>query len=452
MWTKFLRTLLLGVLMMSVLSGPALRGSEIPRYTLEQAREYALKHNITVMNAGLDIQAARKKIWETTATGLPKIDAAISYQNMIKIPVTLVPAKMFDEDAKDDEFLKLQFGTQHNVSADFTVSQLVFSGSYIVALQASRVYLKISENSLRKSEIDIKATVADTYYLILMAEDTLKTMEVSLGIMRQNLEETREMVKAGFVEDTDADQLQLAVTDLENAVNTSRRQVEISYRLLKFQMGLDLEKEIALEDSLEVILSGINATEMIQEPFLVEKHVDFGILDNQVKSQKLLLRREYMEFLPTVSAFLNHRYSAMRDNFDIFSKKPWFASTVVGLNINIPIFSSGMRLAKAAQARIELQKAENLQKQVIDGLKLEYLQARSEFKTALAKKENVEKNVALAKQIYDKTFLKYKEGLSSSFELVQNHNQYLTAESNHTRAVVELLNAKTRLDKALSKL
>ncbi len=111
-----------------------------------------------------------------------------------------------------------------------------------------------------------------------------------------------------------------------------------------------------------------------------------------------------------------------------------------------------MRGARVAQAKMDLRKANNLKQQVEDGLELELLRARSEFRDGLEKTQSTKENVNLAKKIYDKTLIKYNSGTASSLELIQTHSQYLTAESNYTRVVVELLNAKTRLDKALNRL
>jgi outer membrane protein TolC len=190
----------------------------------------------------------------------------------------------------------------------------------------------------------------------------------------------------------------------------------------------------------------------LETEFKLFNHIDYRMLDTREKSLKLLLKKEKADYLPTISAFFSHSRMAMRDSFNFFSKEKWFPSSMVGLNINIPIYSSGMRGARVAQAKLELQKAINLKKQVEDGLQLELLQSRSAFSDALEKNQGSQQNVDLAKKIYEKTLVKYGSGTASSLELTQAHNQYLTAESNYTRAVVELLGAKIRLDKALNRL
>jgi outer membrane protein len=437
--------------MLSAAFGPG-EAEDIQELSLKEVQEYAVKHSTATQNARLDVAMAKKKIWETTATGLPQISASVSYMNNLQIPTTLIPAEFLDPDAEPGTFIGVKFGTQHNATLSVTLNQLIFSGSYIVGLQASKIYLRLSHEQLSKSEIDVKEAVTNTYYLILLAEDNKRTLESSLQNMKKTLAETKELYKAGFLADTDVDQIQLSVTEIENAVGSITRQVEITYRLLKYQMGFELEKEIRLSQTLEEILKEINSEELLTTEFKLFGHIDYQMVDTREKALTLLLRREKTEYLPTISAFLSHSRMAMRDSFNFFSKEKWFPSTAVGLNINIPIFSSGMRGARVAQAKMDLQKAINLKQQVEDGLKLELMQARSAFTDGLEKTQSTKENVILAKKIYDKTLIKYNSGTASSLELIQIHNQYLTAESNYTRSVVDLLNAKTRLDKALNRL
>jgi outer membrane protein TolC len=451
------RVILLVIVTVALLSQGTAAATEektsIPRLSLQEAQDYAVKHSTATQNARLDVKMARKKIWETTTMGLPQVTANVSYRNNLSIVTTLIPAKFFDSEAGEDEFEPVKFGTQHNAVIEISASQLIFSGSYFVGLQASQIYLRLSREQLIKSEIDVKETVTNTYYLILLAEDNKKTLESSLQNVKRTLFETKELHNAGFAQDTDVDQIQLSMTDLENAVRAIGRQIEITYKLLKFQMGVDLQREIQLSQTLEDILSEIDKGELLTSGFDVTNHIDYRMLDTREKSLRLLVKKEKTEYLPTISAFFSHSLMAMRNSFNFLDKdQEWFPSTVVGLNINIPVFFSGQRGAKLAQAKMALEKAKNDRKQVEDGLQLELLRARSDFATALEGTQKTRDNVKLAKKIYDKTLVKYSNGTVSSLELTQVHNQYLTAESNYTRALVELLNAKTLLDKALNRL
>ncbi|MCK4943167.1 MAG: TolC family protein [Candidatus Aminicenantes bacterium] len=427
---------------------------QVIRLTLKGAQDYAVKHALETRNAKLDIKEAKKKIWETTAFGLPQITTTVGYQNMLKLPTTLIPAIIFDPDAPEDEFLELQFGVQHNATVDIAVNQLLFSGPYIVGLRAAKIFLQLSKDQLKKSEIQVKETVTRTYYLVLLALETKITIEENLKNLQRLLYETRELYQEGFLEENDLDQIQLSVSNLNNALRSINRQIRISQRLLKFQMGMSLETEIQISENLGAITSEINAQELLQLDLSIHNHIDYKIITTQEKSLALVLKKEITEYFPSIAAFFNYTLTAMRDEFNFFrnTDESWFPSMIAGINITIPIFDSGIKAAKIQQAKYQLQKIRNSKKQVEEGLQLQYTQAKSEFADALENSKTNVANVQLARKIYNKATIKYKEGLIASLELIQLHNQYLNAEATYIRTMVDLLNAKTKLDVVLNRL
>lgn len=421
-------------------------------FSLRQAQEYALKHSRDTRAARIDVDRARRKVWETTAIGLPQVDASISYQHYPAIPTTLLPAEIFDADAPPGTFAELKFGTAHNARLDVTASQLLFQGSYLVGLRASRVYLQLSKDQLERAEVDIKETVARTYFLILLSERSREILKTSLENLDKTLWETQELYAAGFAEDTDVDQLQLSVTDLKNQLESTDVQIRITYNLLKYQMGFDLNEVIVLADDLDTILSSIDAEELITLHLELNKHVDYRAVKTRAQAQELTLSQARSEYLPSISAYLTQSYNAQRDAFDFFQRGKWFASTVIGLSIQVPIWSSGQRGARVQQARLELEKARLDVAHVARGLQMGLMQARADFTNAVNKRKSTRDNVALARRIFDKTRQKFQNGTATSLELTQAHNQYLEAESNFTGAVVDLLNAELALERALNRL
>ncbi len=428
--------------------------ASVKRLSLKDVKEMAVKHNATVLNAKLDVRIAKKKIWETTAIGLPQINGLLEYQNFPSIPTTLIPAEFFDPDASAGEFAEVKFGTKHNANFSVTVNQLIFKGSYIVGLQASRIYLQLSKDRLKKSEKDIMEAVTNTYYLILLAEESEKILLKSIKNIKQTLYETTEMFKSGFLESTDVDQIKLSISDLKNNLSSIRRQKEVTYRLLKFQIGMDLDAEIIVSEKLKLLLDGLNRGKLLSGKFDVQNYIDYMMLDTVEKSQKLLLRNEKSMFLPSITAYFRQSYSAMRDDFNFFRKNDdkWFSSTVIGLNLEIPIFDSGTKLARIAQARMELKKARNDKLNAQKGLRVEYEKAKAALVDEMNKLNNTEEAVKLAKRVFENNQLKYKKGTVSSLDLIQTHNQYLNSKSNYIQNIVALFNAKTQIDKYLNRL
>lgn len=457
---KYSLCLVLSVVFMTVQSAASNIGQDtgslppVVTLTLKDAQDYAVTNAVEIRNARLDIKEAKKKIWETTAFGLPQLGSTVGYQNMLKLPVTLVPAVIFDPSAPEDEFLELQFGLQHNATVDVAVNQLLFSGPYIVGLQASKIFLQLAKDQLAKSEIRVKETVTRSYYLVLLALESREFLEVNLKNLRRLLFETRELYREGFLEESDVDQIQISVTTLTNSLRSINRQIRITKRLLKFQMGMPLETEIQISETLADITGDINARDLLNHTLSVQDHIDYQLILTREKSLSLALRRERSEYLPSVSAYFNYTLTAMRDEFNFFrsTEDDWFTSMIAGINITIPIFDSGMKSARIKQARYELQKARNSRWQVEEGIRLEYSRAKSEFTDSLENSKTNRANVRLAEKIYKKAMVKYKEGLIASLELIQLHNQYLNAESAYIQALVDLLNAKTKLDVALNRL
>ncbi len=427
-------------------------GQVAKSFSLKQAQEYAVQNNATVKNAQLDIVKSEKKVWETTAMGLPQVNSSLSYQNMLDIPVTLIPAQIFDPNAPPDTYMEMKFGTQHNASFDLTATQLVFSGPYIVGLQASKIYKKLSQQALDKAKVDIKETVTQTYFLALVAKENKSILEASYENLKKIFEETSKMLKVGFVEETDVDQLEYTLKNIEISLNAITNQIDLSLNLLKYQMGIDLKEEIILTDKLENIVETVGANALQANAFNVNEHIDFQLMQTQEYLQKLNWKREKTEFLPSISAFYSYNQKAMRNDFDFFeSGKDWFPSNIVGATLNIPIFSSGLKLSRVQQAKLELEKARNSKEMVSQGLILGVQQANSDFSTASEKYNNEKSNMKITKRIYDRTLIKFNQGMSSSLELTQVHNQYLNSQSNYFNAIFELLNAKNKLDKALNK-
>lgn len=419
--------------------------------SVTEAMEYALQNNTNVQNAQLDVIIADKKVWETTTIGLPQVSASGSYNNNLSLATQLIPAEVFG--GEPGEFAEVQFGTKHNFNGTLTVSQLIFSGSYIVGLQAAKVYRSLSEKSLNKTEIDTKSDVASTYYTILMAEETFNTLTSNYNYIQDLYKQTQKMAEAGLIDNIEADKLRVTLGSLDNSVKSMKRQIEVLYSLFKIQIGADKDANVELTDNLNDILLNIEIDALLKKEFVLEEHADYQLTKVQEELMALDLKRYKSEYLPTLSAFYNFQENAMRDKFNpLDSDEKWFESSMLGFQLDIPIFNSGQKRSKVQQARLELEKATNTKEFVGSSLYSSLLQARSDFITNQEIMINTKENMEVSKKVLDEVSIKHKEGMASSFELNQANSDYLTTVSEYTQAVVNLLNAKIELEKILNEL
>lgn len=420
------------------------------QFTLEQAQQYAIINNYDLINALTDVEIAKKRVKENLAIGLPQVNASAGYNYNIELPTQLIPGEFFG--GEPGTYEEIQFGTKHNASWNASLNQLIFSGEYIVGIMASQAYVGLIESNLQKSEIDIKEMVAKSYYPVIILSENKKVFDSTLINLTSMLEETEAYYNIGFVEDTDVDQLRLLISDMETTLSNIDNQLEISYNTLKYIMGLDAEAEIEVTNTLEELMSGVDREYLLNSGFDYNQHIDHIVLKNQERMALLNLRLKRSEYYPNINGFYSFQQDAQRGRFDIFNPDgAWYTSQMVGLKLNVPIFSSGNRKYKVQQAKLELNKLKVIENQLKQGLTLKVRTAKSEFNNAYLIYNNKQMSVGNAQKIYDKTNIKYKEGLSTSLELAQTYNQYLTTQIDYLTATLQLLNKKTELEKELTK-
>jgi outer membrane protein TolC len=417
----------------------------VREFSLQSAQKFAVESSYETKRTRLNIQAAQKKVRETVLTGFPQLSSAIGYMNNLELATVLIP-NFFE--GKFDEKIPVQFGTQHNANVNFTLNQLLFNGSYIVGLKTSKIFRQLADRNHEKTQLDILEIVTNTYYLILVAEESERILSSNLENLEKTHYEIRERYKEGFVAETDADLVQIGVTKLKNGLQAIVRQKEIAYKLLKFQMGLELDEQIVLTDKLEDILQQIDISETEDAEFSLEQNIDYRLLETQEKLSEMALKNEKAKYFPTISAFYSFQWNAFRDDFNFFNfNENWFRTQILGININMPIFTSGVQKAKVAQASIALKQAQNAKIQASQGLAVEAASARSTLDSAYENYLNTQENMELSKKVYDATLFKYNEGVASSLDLTQAHDQYLAAQSDFIQAISGLLTAKNKLDR-----
>lgn len=436
------------VLAQALFAGP-ISAQESPRsFSLQQARDYAAQNNYDARKSRLEIAAAQKRIRETIGSGLPQVTSSLGYVNNLELATVLIP-NFFE--GKPEEKIPVQFGTQHNAALGLQVQQLVFNGSYFVGLQASRIYNVLAEEGFERTRLDVIETVSQTYYLILVSEESERIIRGNLENLEKTLYEIRERYKEGFLEETDADVIQISVTALRNSLQNLQKQTETAYQLLKFQMGIDLDEQIALTDKLESIVTAEDIAQALAGEFSLENNIDYRFMQTQEKLAEMNLKNEKAKYWPTVNAFYSLSFNAFRDRFSFLDfNKDWYRTQTFGVNINFPLFKSGTQKAKVQQAALALEQARTTAQQVAEGLVLEEAQATNALASALENYRNIRDNMELSRKVYDKTLIKYQEGLASSTDLTQANDRFLATQSDYIRALAELLNAKNKLDRIRS--
>ena len=418
-------------------------------FTLQQAIDFALENNRQVKNATRDIKAAEKQKWETTSTGLPQIEATIDYNNWLKQQVSLIPAEFFG--GNEGDFAEVAFGTKQSMNATATVKQLLFDGSYLVGLQSAKVFLEISQNAKEKTDLEVRKAVINAYGNVLLAEESVKILQKNKDVLQKNLDETTKIYENGLGEGESVEQLQITLTGVESNLSNTTRLKTLAYQMLNITLGLDIISNTTLLDDLESLTAQNISLELLNNEENIETTIDYKIAFNDKTAKELLLKLEKSKALPSLNAFLNGGYAGYSDQFNFTSKSQrWFGSSLLGVSMNIPIFSSLGRSAATQRARINLEKSQDDLKEVEQQIKLQIASAKSNYQFAIEDYENKKLNLNLSERIEKKNQTKFFEGISSSFELRQAQTQLFSAQQEFLQAMLDVINKKAELETTLN--
>ncbi|MFK7781491.1 TolC family protein [Psychroserpens sp.] len=411
-------------------------------FTLQEAIDYALENSRQAKNATRDIDAAVKQKWETIATGLPQINGQISYVNNLE---RQFPGIDFNNDGIED------IGAKQNMTPSVTLNQLIFDGSYIVGLQSAKVFLEISENAKIKTDLEVRKSVINAYGNVLLAEESIKVLERNISVLEKNLDEITKIYENGLEEEESVEQLQITLSGVKSNLNNTTRLKDLAYQMLNITLGLDINNNTLLSDSLETLAISNLDLNILDASSDVQNTIDYKIASNDKVSKELLVKLEQSRILPTISGFLTGSYVGNNDKFRFFSSnQAWAGTAAMGFNIDIPIFGSGLKSARTQRAKINLEKSEDDLTETEQRLKLQIASAKSDFEFSIEDYENKQENLALAERIETKNQTKFFEGIGSSFELRQAQTQLYAAQQELLQAMLDVINSKAELETVLN--
>jgi outer membrane protein len=422
-------------------------------FSLDEAIKFALENSYNTKSAKNEINSAKEKVWETTTIGLPQINARVDYQNFLKQPVSLLPAAAFDNTTSTvetvEEYFNLQantrptapegfipvvFGTRQNMNASVTITQLLFDGSYLVGLQAAKTFLKISNQAEEKTELLTREAVINAYGNVLVTENSVAILKKNIEILEKNYQDAKKIFENGLNEEEDVEQLEITLGNLKNQLNSVQRMQQIAYQMLNLSIGNPINIKLILTDSLDGLATSNINLGLISKTFNVDSHIDFKIAENDRETKRLMVKLEKSKFLPSLGAFVNYGAQAFSESFSFFNNdQRWFQSSLFGVGLNVPLFSSFGKNATTAQAKISLETADLRLEETKQRLNLQAEKAKSDYQFSIENYQTAKRNVG-----------------SSSFDLLQAQNQLYSQQQNYIQSMLDVIAKKATLENALN--
>lgn len=445
--TNHMRSVILVLAFFCIAKTQAQVGSS---FSLKEAIAYAEKNNPSYQNVQTDVAIAKQTVSTIQSSGLPQVNAGATYNDYLQIPGSYVKNFLGGQ----PEYLFFRFQQKYSASANIGLNQLLFDGTFFLGLKAAKDYVNLSQTLVSKSQIDLQNNVAKSYLLALTTAKNMDLINANLNTLEKSLADVTALYNEGFAEKLDMQRLQLAVSNLKIQREKLLNAIEMTKNLLKLQMGMDVNTPIVLTDELETLNSNLPLADAASNSFDVKNRIEHKLL-NQTLSLSFLDEKRYKTgYLPTLVGFVQHQRTTNRSVFNFFEgnlpvNNSFVPATLWGLNLSVPVFDGFRKHSQIMDVRLRREKTLNDIRNFENAANLEYTNAKMSYEINLKQAAELKLNLDLAKEIYDKTNIKFNEGVGSTLEIVQAETELKTAQTNYLNALYDLVVSKLDLKKAI---
>lgn len=418
-------------------------------FSLADAVSYAQKNNVQVKNALLDIDAQIQTNREIASAALPTVNSSVGGTDFLTIPTSLLPGQIFG--GAPGTFIPVQFGTKFNANYGLNFNQILFDGQVFIALQARATSLEWKRKNAALTEENIKANIYKIYYQLSASKTQLNILDANIERLQKLANDAAAMYKNGFAEKLDVDKVNVQLNNLQTEKLKANNSVTIGFMGLKMLMGMPVKDSLVLTDVINE--SNLSTDVLYENDFQYTIRKDYQYLSTVKKLSEFNIKRYELSFLPTITMNGAYTKNAQRTKFDFFDKKgSWFETSLIGLNINLPLFNGGSTVAKIKKAKIELQQVENQMSALKNNIDNELSQAKLNYMSSVATVEFQKKNMQLAENVFSQTKKKFEAGAGSNTEISAAQADLVAAQNNFMNALYAALIAKVDLLKASGKL
>jgi outer membrane protein len=466
---KRLKFILLAWALPAFTAGYAQTAPAVHQLTVKEAVEQAFKNLPGLKNLEIDYQLQQSVNSQITANAYPQVTGSASVSHYLQLPQFLFPdgtataiySILKEEGVKDGGGLpinkevavtnrQVSFQQPWNASVGATLNQLLFQPDVFVGLQARATALDFAKSNIAVEKEKVREQAYKQYYAVLIAEKQLVFIKEGIVRVEKLKHDVEEIYKNGFVEKLDIDKVTVPLNNLKTRQNTLENLIALNYAALKYAIGVPQTDSIVLKDVLTV--EELKKNIPAETTFDYNERKEFQLLNTAKKLQLLDVKRQKLSNLPTVSAFLSYTVQGQSQNFITSKDALWLRTSLVGLQVNVPIFNGFQRRYKMQEAQLKVNKIDNnigLLKQAID---LEQTVNKRAFTIALMNLDIQQRNMDLAKTIYNTTKKKYEQGLARNDEVLLSENEITTAESNYFEALYQATISKITLLRAMGRL
>lgn len=429
------------LILLYINTGKAFSQSTLENKTsLKQCLDLALTHHASIKTANFNLEKAKEDSRQNFSSGLPQVSASGSYENYFKIPTQLIPGEFFGYPA--GTLVPIQFGTKHNITGSLDATQLIFNKTWFESLKLYKQMIEEATISQQKSREEVIYEISKLYYSLQVMAEQIETMKGSKLKLDTVSNIVTAQVNQGFAKQTDADRVKISSLNLLTQIESLQNLYEAQLSLLKYRMGMNETQPLELEKVNETIETETSATPDLKQ------NSDLMLIRMKGSMAKQNINLQRASFFPTLAAFGKYSAQSQSNDFKPFdSSNEWYKTALVGVQLNVPIFTGFRNSAAIQKAKLDLKISELVLNDSEQQLKIQYKNALNNLYTARFVAERQQLNFKLADDVYKQSLVQYTQGITSLTDLLNAETLRLEARANYLKAINDIRLARIEIFK-----
>ena len=400
--------------------------------SLQQCVQTAVEKNINVQTARIDQKKSGYKVSETRAALLPKINISGNFQDNLVLPTTVLPGEIFGQPGTS---IAAKMGTNYNTSASISLNQVLYNQTALIALKLSKKSAALNTLGIEKAREEQAFEVSKLYFLSLTTARQKQLLDENITRTKHLSDIIKIQVDNGMSKQVDYERASVNLENLYTQLSNTEATLEQQLNLIKYTLEIPIGESIALTDTAEMPLLSVSL-ELTTD---FANHIDIQMLESQKEINSLNQKMIKSGYLPSLSFTGQYANQGMRQEFkNYFQSSPennWFGSSYIGLTLSIPVFDGMEKRSKSRQAKLDVQKTEITLENTQKHFGVNYQNTLNNYQNQKNNVQRQKQNIALAGNVYKETALKYREGLSTMSDLLQDEMALNDAQANYLNAL-----------------
>jgi outer membrane protein TolC len=410
--------------------------------SLRQCVQTAVEENIHIQTARMDAEKSRHKKAEALSALIPKINAGANFQDNLSLPTTMLPGEIAGQSGTS---FPVKMGTNFNTSAAVTLNWALYNQTAITAVQLAKKVTELNDLGIEKASEELSVEVAKLYFLTVTTSQQKDLIGENISRIKKMQDITKLLIDNGMGKQVDYDRVSINLENLYTQLSNVEAGLEQQHNMIKYMLNIPLDNSLILTDSPAMDL----LNNLPESTIGFSDHIDIRLLESQNELNHLNKKVINSGYLPSLMFTGQYSVQGMRREFaNYFKNAPenkWFGSSYIGFGVSIPIFDGFEKRSKSRQATLEIRKTEALLFDKTEKFTADYQNAVTNYYNNKNNVERQKQNIELGEKVYNESALKYREGMATMSNLLQDEMSLNAAQANYLTALYNYKEAELKI-------